>query len=242
MTITSGGMFSNACLNVNGSGLTLDVTEDIFYRTDANIPEVVTSPPLHNSPERCSKRRRSMRPAITTRMPRISKTLPTLGASTELSPGKYRSISVHGSHDQLTLKPGLYCLYGDFTASSGTVIGEGVTIYLMPDSHGNATNFRVNAGTKTEEPVIRLSAPVDPDHPGTESPECFHANYEGGATTNYCPPAIKGVLIYLAVGNAGGVSLEGNSTSQFTGMVFAPSGTVDIGGNNNSTTTDLASR
>ena len=62
----------------------------------------------------------------------------------------------------------------------------------------------------------------------------------GGATVNLaappaedcenCPPAIPGVLIYLADGNDGEVSLLGNGESNYIGTVYAPDGEIEVGG------------
>jgi hypothetical protein len=38
------------------------------------------------------------------------------------------------------------------------------------------------------------------------------------------------MLIYMARGNDGVVTLEGNSESHYTGTVYVPSGTIDVGG------------
>ncbi len=43
-------------------------------------------------------------------------------------------------------------------------------------------------------------------------------------------PAISNVLIYLAVGNTGEVSLLGSSDSWYEGTIFAPDGTIEVGG------------
>ena len=58
----------------------------------------------------------------------------------------------------------------------------------------------------------------------------------GNATVNLrspridSPPALKGVLIYLAVGNDGVVTIQGDSTSFYRGTIFAPDGTIEVGG------------
>lgn len=49
-------------------------------------------------------------------------------------------------------------------------------------------------------------------------------------------PALPGILIYLAEGNTGSVNLLGNSDSKYVGTVFAPNGTIEVGG----TASDLA--
>jgi hypothetical protein len=44
------------------------------------------------------------------------------------------------------------------------------------------------------------------------------------------PPAIKGMLIYMAPGFTGTINMTGNSDSLFLGTVFAPDGYIKIGG------------
>jgi hypothetical protein len=124
------------------------------------------------------------------------------------TPGNYTNIRVN-NNETLSLNPGLYCLSGDFIVNGGgTLLGatEGVTIYL---SNGKFST----AGTST---VKLFAPPVDCDNSGPEP---------------QCPPAIPGMLIYLAEGNTSTVSLAGTADSEYVGTVFAPSGFVDVGGN-----------
>lgn len=124
------------------------------------------------------------------------------------TPGNYTNIRVN-NNETLNLNPGLYCLSGDFIVNGGgTLLGstDGVTIYL---SNGKFST----AGTST---VKLFAPPVDCDNNGAEPK---------------CPPAIPGMLIYLAEGNTSTVSLAGTADSEYVGTVFAPSGFVDVGGN-----------
>ena len=43
-------------------------------------------------------------------------------------------------------------------------------------------------------------------------------------------PAIEGIIIYLARGNTNDVVLVGNSDSKYQGSVYAPDGTIEVGG------------
>ncbi len=45
-----------------------------------------------------------------------------------------------------------------------------------------------------------------------------------------CSPALPGVLIYLAPGNTGDIVLLGNAVSSYEGLVYAPNGTIEVGG------------
>jgi len=63
-------------------------------------------------------------------------------------------------------------------------------------------------------------------------------NFEtsGNANINISAPHSGkwfGMLIYMAMGNAGNISLQGSSTSTYQGTVYAPSGHVDLGGTTN---------
>ena len=46
----------------------------------------------------------------------------------------------------------------------------------------------------------------------------------------YCPPAIPGLLIYSDQVNASSVRALGTAGSSYTGMIFAPTAQVDVGG------------
>jgi hypothetical protein len=115
------------------------------------------------------------------------------------------------------MHPGLYCIddpgpqTGDIVVNGGgrlyTVPGDGVTIYITEG------NFLVSGGVGNEANV-QLEAP--PNHPQD--------------ACTYCPPAIRGVLIYLAEGNTGSVDILGDSNSYYVGTVYAPDGTINVGG------------
>jgi hypothetical protein len=117
-----------------------------------------------------------------------------------IHPGQYDQIRLNSASSELKMQPGLYCLDGDFVANGGIITGTHVTIYI---ENGD---FDISGGVQ-----ITLTAP-----PNT-----------GCAV---CPPAIEGMLIYLAEGNDGEVSLLGNSESKYLGTVYAPSGTIEAGG------------
>jgi len=48
---------------------------------------------------------------------------------------------------------------------------------------------------------------------------------------SYCPPAIPGLLLYSDQVNPDGVRVLGTAGSSYTGMIFAPTEHVDVGGN-----------
>lgn len=81
--------------------------------------------------------------------------------------------------------------------------------------NGNGTNICTNVTFYLESgelywggnPLNNFSAPTDPTSP------------------------YKGLLVYLPLGNSGGVNVQGNSGSSYTGSIIAVSSTIEIGGN-----------
>jgi hypothetical protein len=49
-------------------------------------------------------------------------------------------------------------------------------------------------------------------------------------------PALPGVLFYFAAGNSENIQLNGNSTSSFTGTVYAPESNINLLGTADNTT------
>jgi hypothetical protein len=124
-------------------------------------------------------------------------------ASGHIPPGNYSSIKFNGAG---TLQGGgLYCMHGNFDVGNNDL-----SIVPTDDGKDGVTiyliqgNFITNGGGE-----VNLKAPA-------EVPDPY--------------PAIPGVLIYLAEGNNGVVTLTGNSVSSFHGTVYAPSGTIEAYG------------
>lgn len=211
VTIDTGGIFSNACLDMNGSTGEVSVDDgEIAYITDYTNPSgkpvspapitstVLIDDPLITAPD-CDD--------LSTDYGNYN----NHGDQT-IDPGRYSRIMVPSG--SLTMNPGLYCVTGNFTINSGPVIGEGVTIYIENGDFSIGGSYNV-----------QLSAPVASDV------------YPFNCISPECPPSIPGVLIYLAQGNTGNVSILGDSTSLFNGTIYAPDGTLNIGGGS-STLTD----
>jgi hypothetical protein len=118
-----------------------------------------------------------------------------------INPGNYSKIKL--TNGSLTLKPGLYCLTGDMDIQGGTVNGSGVTIYLKKDGTKD-TNVQINGGAE-----VHLNAPTD------------------GTAVN---GAKVGILFFMATGNAGNMTLLGNSASSFAGAVYGRDANIDVGG------------
>ena len=128
-----------------------------------------------------------------------------------LQPGKYNDISVTDAGDVLTLESGLYCIYGNFKATGGELIGNGVTLYF-PQTAGTF-NTQGNA-------TVTLTAPQPP------LCELYYPN-------KGCKPAIGGMLIYYEPGgkpSSPDIKLGGTSASTYEGMIYAPNTAVNVGG------------
>ena len=101
----------------------------------------------------------------------------------------------------LTMNPGLYCI----TGSQGLDISGGSL------SGNGVTLFLQTGGITINGNVtpVDLRAPVESPDPS---------------------PAIPGILIYMANGNANTISVTGNSTSFYLGTVYAPDGDLYFSG------------
>jgi hypothetical protein len=122
------------------------------------------------------------------------------GAS--IQPGRYSKISITNK-DTLTMAPGLYCLAGTFKATGGVIEVSG------SDDEGvtiflSGGDFDIAGGAQ-----VNLRAPME----GFEN-----------------PPAIPGMLIYMAESNTGVIKINGNADSTYRGTVYAPSGSIEVGG------------
>ncbi len=206
--VTGGGIFSNSCLDLNGSSGSVFVASPhtITYQDDYDnsggksvSPEPrdgdVKMPDFSINPPDCSS-------------------LPNQGSHSgdgTIHPGRYDRIRLNNG--ELTMTEGLYCVNGDFTVNGGVLTGENVTIYITPGGDGFST-----AGNAE----IILSAP--PSDCEVTMP-------------SICGPALPGMLIYLGPGNTHTVSLQGTSDSKYLGMVFAPDGKIDVGGSSSEIST-----
>lgn len=145
--IRGAGIFSNTCLSAEGTKVSVDVTDPhnqqgINYRTTFTTSGSPTFNPLPTSGGAPIPKRTVPPPDC------ISGPNTDISGTATLDPGTYRSITLHNG--TLTLNPGLYCIStGGFLANGGTVIGDGVTIYVMGGGFDISGNVEVN-----------LSAPV----------------------------------------------------------------------------------
>jgi hypothetical protein len=123
-----------------------------------------------------------------------------------LAPGNYSRMRLNSENHQLLLQPGLYCIHTELTVN-GDIFEDiakdgkkGVTIYLL-----NGADVSI-AGSVT----VNLSAPQGED--------------------NEVYGSMAGVLFFMNSSYAGNLSINGNSTSNITGGIYAPKAMVSVGG------------
>jgi hypothetical protein len=135
-----------------------------------------------------------------------------VGNGGDIQPGRYTNIRTENR--DLNMAPGLYCIIsGNFKAIGGTISVDSENEAEGVTIYLTNGDFSV-AGNVT----VNLRAPM------IES-----------------PPAIKGVLIYLAEDNTGVVTIQGDATSSYRGTIFAPDGSIYVGGGS-STMSSLSSQ
>jgi Flp pilus assembly protein TadG len=204
--IFGGGIFSHSCITASGGGeVTVhDLEEGInllgtYTQNGGSVvsptPQqlTVSPPPIYIPEPDCSY------------YP-ISKGNYVINSNATLEPGRYDKIKVNAGADVL-MKPGLYCIEGEFTVLGGIVHIDdalgGVTIDLIGGdfSAGGNVSIFLKAPTGTLEEVY---------------------------------PAKPGLLFYMPESNAGKIHMSGTSASDYTGTVYAPSGTIEAGGTSDS--------
>jgi hypothetical protein len=211
LTVDGGSIHSNCDLTTNGTKGTVDVVSGtITYNQDYGVysdnGNMDVTPSVQGShdvldvsipPPDCDV---------------FAGSPSNVSGSATLSPGKYNNISVTNQGELLELDPGLYCIYGDFKATGGELIGEGVTLYFPP----SAGTFNTQGNI-----TVTLTAP--------QPPLCEYQN----PPVDGCPPAIGGMLIYYEPGghpSSPDIKLGGTSASTYEGMIFAPNTAVNVGG------------
>ena len=126
---------------------------------------------------------------------------------------------VSGPSDGGTIYPGKY---------SGITVNGNDALVMKPGLYCFNGSFNATGGSITADGVtiymengnISISGGIDP---AVFSAPTYVVNPEDG---------VKGMLIYMAESNEGSISLQGNSNSTYTGVIFAanPDSTVDISG------------
>jgi hypothetical protein len=101
---------------------------------------------------------------------------------------------------EVTMNPGLYCVEGEFDLLGGVINGSNGVTIVM-------LGGSFSSGGNVE---VQLKAPT--------------------GTIEDVKPAVPGLLFYMPETNAGTIHMNGTSTSDYTGTVYAPSGTIEAGG------------
>jgi hypothetical protein len=211
----SGGIHSNCDIDFNGNSgeVTVLPPGGITHRGEMTNNNMTVSPEPTHTPNKL----------VTADIPEPNCNLvpvqedPVSNNNTDihLEPGRYGDI--HVQNGLLTLKPGLYCVSGNFIFSGVELIGHQVTIYLS----GSSSYFSLSGSSKST-----LSAPPSDCDTEVNDPE----------NEASCPPAIPGVLVYLKNGGSQGIAIDGTSDSTYSGTVYAPHNQINIGGNSTSLT------
>lgn len=229
VNVAGGGVFSNGCIQASGASFDVGVEcEDdtpeegcVVHVGDLETNHVENFTPepdpggglllpdfamLYPHLENCGADRMEASPAHPSTEYRTHAGEPH-SAPEEIKPGNYSAIKMTGP---VLLRPGLYCLYGDFDAGNNDLYGYGVTIFMVSGS------FNVGGGGLVD---IHAPSSAHPE-PAIRGMLIYMADCSQ-TTWEYC----------AAGDNEGTVKLRGNSDSVFEGTIFAPVGRIDIAGN-----------
>jgi Flp pilus assembly protein TadG len=124
------------------------------------------------------------------------------GAHT-IFPGRYSEITVLAGAD-VTMDPGMYCVYGNkgFTSNGGSITGTDIFIY-MEDG-----DFNLGGNT-----LVNLSAVQPPN-------SLVDPSFNDWA----------GMLLYVDPNNTNPITITGASNTVYTGTIYAPSSLVTLEG------------
>ena len=199
--VTGGGIFSNACVTANGDASISVDPGDTVTCVGAGCA-TKWSPASGPTPQVGPG---TLPDEYTDFLPPDCSSLSNKGSHNgggTIDPGKYSQIRVNSNGDHLVLNPGLYCISNGLVMNGGSIIGNDVTFYVTGgDFNVSGSNF------------VNLSAPSTDD-----------------CTTPVCPPAVGGLLLYMAEGNNGVISLLGSAQNGYLGLVYAPDGTINLAG------------
>lgn len=145
--INGGGIFTNSCLDVNGSGTVKVSGGGIEYLTTYHNASGAPVTPLPvQAPNSMDTIKLDPVPC--------GASAPILhhGGGT-INPGNYTLIK-QSAPTNLILNPGLYCLTGNMEITGGSITGNGVTIYVM-NNGATPSVVTISGGVKAD-----LSAPT----------------------------------------------------------------------------------
>ncbi len=228
VTLHNGSAHSNTCMDKNGNGSgEVNLVGDPPPSAEYNTGNQNCNFEQNGVPGYCSEQ--LVPPVI---IPRINLPVPdcdslpkittTIFNNTDtMEPGHYtNSINFHGADFNITMNPGLYCFDGDFTATAtgsagqAALTGIGVTVYMkngMFSMTGQA-NYELSApsSSSTADPFIPA---VNDAMPG------FLIIYRYASSTPDCANA-----------NTNDLKMEGTSSANYTGTIYAPCSMIDFGG------------
>jgi hypothetical protein len=198
-------VFSNGCLTGQGNSLRVDGDTGINYAGATDITHVDRFNP-QPEPATAIDRSQFILPPPDCSGNTSYPAFETTGNQPlwQIPAGNYPGITV--KHNATLVAGGLYCLSGNFN-----IEGSGSLSIDTSNGKSGVTIYMISGGFSTAGSTrVNLSAPPEQPDPS---------------------PAIPGVLIYMAEGNANTVILTGSSGSDYTGIVLAPDGTIKAGGN-----------
>lgn len=203
VTINNSGMFSNSCMKGNGN-VVVTADEGIRYVDGYSADGGVTISPT---------------PAQTDEeLPTF--TYPSADADCAAFPSSqdYGDVKVNSDSAVETLNPGRY---------SGLTVTKG-TVTLNPGLYCVSGDIKLTGGKIAGDDVMFYLQ--------KDGSKDTNFDSSGGAQINIRAPRSGpwyGMLIYMAIGNHGNISLQGNSISEYKGTVYAPDGHVNVGGTSN---------
>jgi len=130
----------------------------------------------------------------------------------------YGEVKINNDSDNVTLNPGRY---------TGISVSKG-KVNLNPGLYCVSGDIKLTGGIIAGDDVMFYLQ--------KDGSKDTNFDSSGGAQINIRAPRSGpwyGMLIYLASGNKGSVSLLGNSISEYKGTVYAPDGHVNVGGTSN---------
>lgn len=155
--VNGGGVLSLGCLGTNGAGDVIVENGVISYGSqwsDVGVGDEIPNPITNTAdlPEQVAELD-----------PPNCSGLTNYGSArsiANISPGFYTEIIV-GTHQATTMAPGLYCVSGDVrVAGQGTLVGDGVTIYLINGDFSTAGNSEVILQAPAADPNPKPALPL----------------------------------------------------------------------------------
>lgn len=201
LKINGGGVFSSSCMTVNGSPL-INVSGPLQF-SSGTIPAGDLANYTNQQPVPAGEAVPIdvFPPPDCSSVPLHPDGFSSIAASGTYNPGRYDEIKLVSS-DDVVLNPGLYCVTGSHgIAVSGDLSND--------PAAGGVTIYVEQGSVSISGGVVRLYAPT---------------------VATSAAQGISGMLFYMAEGNANPLKVEGNSDTAYKGTIYAPSGTVEIGG------------